>query len=1061
MVTFDAAQLSVLQLDTTQHARVLGAPGTGKTLLLVESFVRALHQPAWADQDVLALAPNRHVATQLRRKIEARHNRALGGTPARTPNSLAFSVLQQRAALEGGAPPMLLTGPVQNEAVAAVISEALEAMHPLVAQLPFAPEVLQSQPFRSELRELDRVIDDFGFAPEELARFISEPPPGAAAPVDEELCDRWKVALRLVAALREKLAVERPGQLSSSAMLAAACSTVLSDERVHVPRLILVDDAAELGEGALALLAALVQRGTRVWVFGDPDTATAAFQGERAQVMSGLHAELRRRGAATRDLFIQEPTVVLQHVYRHSHELRAFVRSLTDRIGAAGVGQQRNAESTRHHAASQVDGPVQFSQASLPAEQLGIIAHRMRSRHLGLQGHAPAPWSEMAVVCRSRAQAKQVARQLSSQQVPTSVTAGGVILREHQIVRELIRLLQHSLDISPLDAFELQELLGGVVGGVDRIAIRRLRAALSQEEHRVALHEQRPSLSVESLMLDAFQLPAAHPVIDMRPARQLRKLGLIAGEASATHRAGGTPREVLWQIWQGSGLATTLQHQALHSRGTRSDEAHRALDAVMGLFFALQRHEEQASTQPIADLLQDLLANTVPEDSVAARSERDVVTVTTPQGLIGREFALVCMFGLQDGEWPNLRSRGSLLGVNALERWLRGGVAQSASKRDTLHDELRLFAHAAARASSELLVVSVANEDHHPSVFFRLGERYLCEQQLPSSSVTLRGVVAKMRRRLVTDPNDREALHALVQIARADVPGAHPDEWYGVMQPSTSDALADVAHDPGATVRVSPSQIERAETCPLDWFVSALSTKQAGYQAGVGTLLHFALETVAEPVSAEELLRIVQTHWGRLRFEAAWQETQALDDAASMCASLAAYLDEFNARGAELVGTETKFEVPIDFVKLSGTADRLEIDTTDLGTRAITVVDLKTGARKPTAEELKQHAQLGAYQLGVISGKLGPIADQAGAKLVYVHPRALTQTQKNKGVKYQTFTQPPMNEHDQEQFKARVLQVGRAMAAAKFTAQVEHHCENPHAQGKSCALHIIPAVNQA
>ena len=202
---------------------------------------------------------------------------------------------------------------------------------------------------------------------------------------------------------------------------------------------------------------------------------------------------------------------------------------------------------------------------------------------------------------------------------------------------------------------------------------------------------------------------------------------------------------------------------------------------------------------------------------------------------------LVCVLGVQDGAWPNLRARGSLLGVTALERLLRGDEAARPSRRETMHDELRLLAHSVARARHEVLVVSLSNEEQHPGAFFSLGAKYHVSEPLPSSRLTLRGIVAEMRRRLTVDPGDTEARDALVALARDSVPGAHPDDWYGVLPPSSETPLADIEHDPDATVSVSPSQMERAERCPLDWVVSRLGGGASDYRANIGTLLHLSL----------------------------------------------------------------------------------------------------------------------------------------------------------------------------------------------------------------------------
>ena len=1065
MSNFDTVQQQVFELDPEQHARVLGAPGTGKTSLLAEVFSRLLARDGWKEQDVLVLAPNRIVAAALRTRIEQGLDHALGGTFVRTAPSLAFAVLQRQAALLGEDAPRLLTGTAHDEAVERAIEAVLAQHSSHGLEFTLAPDVLLHEAFRAETRELSRVLDDFDLRAGELIEMLQRR--GNTSPrVSDEFSAQWIEALYLLKAVQEELAHTRKGELSSSAMQRLACAAVRENAELEVPKLVLVDDASELGEGALALLAALVERGTKIWVFGDPDIATGAFHGERTRVMSQLSAELARKQHRSDGIETQEQCVVLETVYRHGQTLRDFVSTLSSRVGTAGAGQQRKA--TAQVADKLGDDAVRFASVSTVPEQLGVIAHRLRAAHLGLAGHAVTPWSDMAVICRSRSEVKRVARVLAGHQVPSSVAAGGIVLREHQLVRELIRLSQHALGILPCTARDVVDLLGGTIGGLDPISLRRLRGALRLQEVRAAQQEARHSAVADDLILEFFMHPGQQPALDLRGARRLHRLGKLAAAAAAVHQSGGTPREVLWQIWQGSGLAEDLQQQALDTHGARSDEAHRALDAVVGLFFALQRHEEQDSERAIEVVLEELLLSNVPEDSLAARSERDVVTIATPQGVIGREFDVVCVLGVQDGSWPNLRSRGSMLGVTALERWLRGEEAARPSRRDTVHDELRLFVHAIARARREALVVAVASEDQHPSVFFTLGESHRVERSLPSSRLTLRGMVAEMRRRFVSDPTDLEARDALVALAKDGVPGARPDEWYGVLPPSSDAPLADVQGDPEATVSVSPSQMERAEECPLDWIVSRLAGGDSDYRANIGTLLHQALDTSGQHATAEDLFAEVEKHWKSLKFEAEWQSDRAKRDTAQMAEALASYLREFERSGQVLLAHEASFVLPIEFARLRGDADRIEATPVPGGGFEITVVDLKTGRRKPSAAELEQHAQLQSYQLGVLRGAFvdgngEPIQAESsgGAKLLYVHPDTVSKTQQNRGERFTEIRQDELTPSQQHELEERVLSVARTMAAASFTAELEHHCTNQFGPSRACSLHIIPAVSHS
>lgn len=1069
MTHFDPSQLRVLDLDPERHARILGAPGSGKTAVMVEMFRRVLQLPGWEELDVLVLAPNRLVASQLRPQIEKAVGRAFGGTPVRTAASLSFAVLAKAAAVLGHVAPRLLTGTVQDEAIAAVVADRVAAGRPPAAGL--VTEVVQSPTFRAELREFWRVLDDFGLSPREFAAELADlrQQSGRVAHTrvpDGEVLDRWIEVLGIVVAVADWFAVHRPAERTSSALLREAAMAVrehgiaqgpgVADEtKIRIPRLILVDDAQELGEGELALLAGCARAGSTVWVFGDPDLATGTFQGERTRVLGGLNNELARR-----DAFALAPgpeqIAVLESVYRHGSEIRALVRGLSARVGAAGTGEQREALVPDTSAA----GNVQFAVASSPAEQLGIIAHRLRARKLGLGGADPVPWTEMAVICRSRGEASRAARILAGHQVPTGIAAGGVILREHQVVRELIRLLQHALNIRALSSEEVLELVGGVTGGLDPVAVRRLRGALLLWGRQDARDSGQEARQVEELVAEAFAHPGEQPIVDSAGGRALRKLGRIAAAGTLTREAGATARETLWALWEKTGLADRWQQEALEGRGAQAVEAHNSLDAVMGLFFALQRHEEQDSEQPIETLLEELLESVIPEDSLAQRSQRETVTVTTPQGAIGRQFQIVAVIGAQDGSWPNLRARGSLLGAAMLERWLRGEEAAAPSRRETIHDELRLFVQSCSRACGELLVSAISDEDHHPSAFFRFGDRYLTEN-LPSARLTLRGITAQLRRQVTEDPNDAISVRSLVALAKEGVPGAAPEEWYGVLPPSTQAPIFDLANDPDLRVPVSPSQLERAEECPLNWVIASLGGAVGSMQASLGTLVHHALETAQDP-DPVALLAAVEKEWHKLPFDAEWESERGRRLAAAMTAGLADYLREFAGSDRQLVGRETPFEIPIDRAVLRGMADRLEMRRLADGSAEVTVVDLKTGRTPPSKAETETHAQLQAYQLGVVFGAfqlagsetLPEGAHSGGARLLYVHPDA------TRGGGFVERAQGPISDEASGELTQRVAQIAEVMAAGEFTARVEHHCSDPHKPG-NCSLHIVQAVSHA
>ena len=73
-------------------------------------------------------------------------------------------------------------------------------------------------------------------------------------------------------------------------------------------------------------------------------------------------------------------------------------------------------------------------------------------------------------------------------------------------------------------------------------------------------------------------------------------------------------------------------------------------------------------------------------------------------------------------------------------------------------------------------------------------------------------------------------------------PGAAPREWYGVAAPTSTGPLRDLARE---DVRVSPSRLHALEECELNWVIGDLGGDPGGTTAGLGTIIHAALEHAA------------------------------------------------------------------------------------------------------------------------------------------------------------------------------------------------------------------------
>ncbi|MGX5681499.1 ATP-dependent helicase [Schumannella luteola] len=987
----DASQRSVIELPAEASAAVLGAPGTGKTTTLIELVADRVLEKGWGPDAVLALTTSRASATRLRDAIALRLVTPTTGPMARSVNSLAFEIVRDAARAAGEKLPRLVSGGEQDAELAALLEGHLaEGTGPRWPE-SLGPEVRRLRRFRTELRELMTRATEHDVTPEQLRRLGGE-----------HGHPEWVAAADLIEEYGQVLSYSTEIRLDQAELVRFAVAAVARGdvgERVSSLRLVVVDDLQEATETTLSLLAALASRGIAVVAFGDPDVAANAFRGGEPDALGRLSSVLG----------VPAETIVLASSHRQGPALRAFTGAITERIGAAAAGRQRLAT------AGGEDAPVPLAriEAPSPAREWATAARVLREEHLrrGIQ------YRQMAVVVRSGAQVPAVVRALALAEVPTRTTVGGTPLRDDLAARALLRVVQVGIGHAELTPELATELLLGPFGGLDRLALRRLRIALRAEE--VAGGGRRPA---DELVVEALAEPGRLATIDHRVARAAERL---AGTLAKLRESDGSIEELLWLAWERSGLARAWYDQAL-SGGIAAAEANRSLDGIVALFTSAKRFAELRPGDAPRLYLDEILGAEVPEDTLSPQPYDDAVLVTTPSATVGLEFDTVVVGGLQDGVWPNLRLRGSLLAPHELVRVVTG-VESSAvdERRQVLGDELRMFALAVSRARHRVVLAAVANDDEAASVLLGLAaDAPLID--VTATPLSLRAQVGRLRRRLAKAPGDAAAASTLAALAVEGVPGADPDEWLGLIDISTTGPLFE-----GEQVPISPSAIESLLASPLDWFLDRIAGSESGVIAGVGTIIHWAMET-SEDITVDALWEAVEKRWGELLFEAPWLADRQRVIARGFTEALAEYLADFRRDGKTLVGAESRFKLEVGRAVLSGSIDRVE-RTKD---GKVVIVDLKTGTPETSAAAIAEHPQLGAYQLayasGILDEALEPHGEHApgGAKLLYVK-------QGIKGKLYREGVQAAFGPEQLEAFRARVDAAAALIAAAEFVGPLE------------------------
>ncbi|MEU7929427.1 ATP-dependent DNA helicase [Micromonospora sp. NPDC049107] len=1071
---------------------VVGGPGTGKTSTLVEAVAARIAEGVDPER-ILVLTFGRRGATALRQRIEARvaqdGYRVLREPLVRTFPAYAFGLLRRAAAERGEPSPRLLTGPEQDLIIRELLDVVGEAPEddPVGWPTDLRP-ALRTRAFAGQLRDLLMRAAERGVGPGDLAR------------LGEKLGRAdWPAAARFLREYVEVLALRDVSNRGSIAydpaeLVRAATGLLRDDEELlaaerHRLAHVYVDELADTDPAQLELLSVIAGGGKPLVAFADPDSSTYAFRGADPAGVSTFRHRFRTASGAP------AAQVLLSTSYRAGPVLLDAVARLGRRL--RGPTAHRRLRPLPDAPA----GVVEVHTFRSATSEAAWLAHMLRSAHL-LDG---VPWSRMAVLVRSTAlQLPTLRRALHAAGVPTVVHGEDLPLHLQPAVAPLLLLLRCALEPDRLDEEAAVALLHSPLGGADPLAERRLRQGL--RALALAGGDRRPS---GELIVEALRDPTELATIDRRWAEPAQAVaGLLATARDAAAQPGATAETVLWEVWDASGLAerwagAIAQGRPVAGEGDlarrrRAEAADRDLDAVLVLFDAAARFTDRLPGARTEVFLDHVLAQDLPADTIAPTADRGAaVRLLTAHAAKGLEWDLVAIAGVQEGIWPDLRLRGSLLGSERLVDVLAGrsvGGARAANvvgqTSALLDEERRLFHVAISRARHRLLVSAVASaavggDDHEeqPSRFLHelgpiappsppsappdrpgppdpptvppsppgprtgpAGDGAAVSDEddepdqpgalpvtRPPRALTLPALVAELRTAVI-DPaasaaRRRAAATELARLAAAGVPGAHPDDWWGLRALSDDRPLVD----DGDPVRVTPSAMESALRCSLRWLLERhggsgpTSTAQ-----GVGNLVH-AAAMLAEDASADRgaLLDYVAARFDAIELAARWMAGPERERAEAMVDKLLRWLATNPRR---LLAIEHEFAVRLDDpqrpVDLTGRVDRLEVDEAG----RLVVIDLKTGkSTAVTGSELAEHPQLGAYQAAVEAGAFAEFGDESGgAALVQLGTSAKDAREQN---------QPAAGEGPAAGWAtALVRRTADTMAAATFAAVANSKC---------------------
>ena len=994
------------QLSTEQQAAIAhrgspliitGATGTGKTTVLIEAALARIAAGQSPDS-ILLIAYGRERASEIRDAIVTRSAKTAYEPLARTFHSLAYSILKMRTQ-ENFREIILLSGAEQENFIAQLLAGDIEDGYQqwhedLQRTAQSLGEPLQTEGFVRELRDLIMRANERGITPEELAargKQLGEKYwPGAA-----QFWNRYLGAMTL----QEVLAGDAKVRIDPSEIINSAINHLRNNPE---------------------LLAELRSRFTSIMVdeFQESDPA----QRNLLQLLAG------------QDLVIVADSASAVGRFRGADP--EGVAAVVDSYCAQGG---KKIELTKNFRGTPIAQAVRLHSES---EEAQYIAYQFKRAHL-MQGVA---YSKMAVILRSQGQSASAIRRAFAQvSIPT---AGDVeALANNAAIAPFLLLARVATGLQPLNLDTAEKLLTSEFGGATSVSLRRTRAALLAARDEVS-----DTRSGTQLILDAI---TAGDIAIEDSAELLRIHHLLTAAKKAIAKKKATIHDLLWAIWSGAvnsdneKISETWRTAALKG-GSRGAAADRDLDAMIQLFDTAARHIERFPGAKPEIFLNEIEKESIVTDLITSRGVRpDVVEILTVHSAKGRQWELVAVAGVQEGSWPNLKQRSSLLGAERLVERVRHGDELAQITLDMIaaaslaEDEARLFHVATSRASESLLVTAVAREDLTPSIFFEdFAEACGASDaaiEIPRP-LTAPALVATLRRELNLSGNT-DAAALLKSLSAHGIHLAEPSEWLGAA-PITTDAPVIAAN---SLVPVSPSGAGSFNECGLKWFLEKNGGTDGDSTAQLlGSVIHeFARLKVEEPtITDDQLQRKLLEAWPLIDDSQGWISHAALARAQKMLDRFAIFHSKSLAdNNRSVAGVEKSFEITAGRALIRGNVDRIEVDSE--GKHYI--IDFKTGKKEISGEDAKTNLQLACYQLGVVLNgfkeKLKS-TEVSGAQLVYL-------ASKNKS--YSTREQDALT--DVEATQAILEEIAVGMGGATFTARKNDMCKGCKVK-PSCPLYL-------
>lgn len=973
---------------------IRGATGTGKTTTLIECAINRIKSGAATDS-ILILTYGRERASEIRDAIVIASTGTVQEPVARTFHALAFSILQMSAG-ENFRETVLISGAEQESFIKILLEGNIEdgvewwpaGLRNLGGEnSAMMGEPLLTQGFIRELRDLMMRATERNISPQQLAEMGGR----LGEKFWQPAARFWQQYLEVSADMESAAADSKmridPAQIINAAIAHLDANPEILNELRKRFTTIMVDEFHESDPAQRRLLELLMSQDLVLVV--DPKSAVGRFRGSDPD---GVDAYCSNR-------FPDATTVTLE---------------------------------TRHRGE-----PTKFAiEVKSESEEAQFIAYNIKRAHL-IEGVA---YSDMAIILRSQnTTATAIRRALGQSGIP--VAGDREAIASNAALAPFLLLARVAAGNETLTLDVCERLLLSEFGGATSISLRRIRTALLK-----ARDEEIDQRTGSQLIIDAID---KGDVAIEESAELLRVHSLLKEARTSLKKKNSSIHDLLWAIWshaknaENQLISDAWQRAALRG-GSRGAAADRDLDAMVELFDSAARHIDRMPGAHPRIFLSEIAQENIVTDVITAKGIRpDVVELLTVHSAKGLQYKRVFVAGIQEGIWPNLKQRSTLLGAERLVERIRHSEEIAQIQFDMMtaaslaEDEKRLFDVATTRASEQVYISAVSREEDSPSSFFLdaiESESYQLVQFKDARPLTTNALVASLRRSLRTDRADIAA-SLLSTLSTAEIAVANPENWLGSRPISTEAPLVG----DNESVYISPSAAESFENCGLKWLLERNGGSNGDSTAQLlGSVIHeyARLKVEGSDVTDQFLFESLEKSWPLISDSTGWISNVQLKRAQKMLERFAQY---HRTATRKVEGVELTFEFELGTAKVRGSVDRLEVDNDG----KFYVVDFKTGTAI-TKKEAAKNLQLACYQLAVVLNAFEKKFEEpevSGSHLVFLgHDTKEVATRERTPI-------------DVEVVKNNLVEIATAMSAPHFYAKKNEFCGFCPVKS-SCPLHL-------